>query len=80
MNLAPEVLSTSIERDSKEWLDSLFPVICDAFENWQSKVEGVKFGYIPVICRPYWCDEAFTFAKKFDEKIIWDLKFKLGLR
>ena len=80
MNLDPEVLAKSIERDSKDWLDSLFPTICDAFENWRSKLEGVRFGYIPVITRPYWCSEAFTFAKQMDEKIIWDLKFKLGLK
>ena len=68
MNLAPDVLATSIERDSKEWLDALFPVICDAFDNWRTKLDGVKFGYIPVITRPYWCNEAFTFAKQLDDK------------
>ena len=57
-------------RDKKEWLDSLYPVIESAVNNWLSKVQNVKLCYIPIFPRPYWDRMARDFARELDNRVV----------
>ena len=66
--------------DKKEWLNSLFPVIESAVDNWLSIVENAKLCYIPILPRPYWERMARDFGRELDNKVVNDIEKSLGVK